>query len=67
VLANFLTNHPIPAEWELSDGLPNKDVLVIDILPPWKMYFDGVVHRKGAGAGWYSLSLREICCHILLP
>ncbi|XP_019189147.1 PREDICTED: uncharacterized protein LOC109183499 [Ipomoea nil] len=71
-LADFLADHPIPAEWELSDDLPDEDVLVIEILPPWKMYFDGASHRKGAGAGVvfvtpegevlpYSFTLTEQC------
>ncbi|XP_012849590.1 PREDICTED: uncharacterized protein LOC105969382 [Erythranthe guttata] len=51
VLADFLADHPIPAEWELSDDLPDEDVLVIEVSPPWKMYFDGASHREGAGAG----------------
>ncbi|XP_019159991.1 PREDICTED: uncharacterized protein LOC109156594 [Ipomoea nil] len=50
-LADFLADHPIPAEWDLSDDLPDEDVLVIEVLPPWKMYFDGALHREGAGAG----------------
>ena len=33
-LADFLADHPIPAEWELTDELPDEDVLVVDILPP---------------------------------
>ncbi|XP_019167861.1 PREDICTED: uncharacterized protein LOC109163566 [Ipomoea nil] len=71
-LADFLADHPIPAEWELSDDLPDEDVLVIEILPPWKMYFDGASHREGAGAGVvfvtpecevlpYSFTLTEQC------
>ncbi|KAI3457318.1 hypothetical protein Pfo_013981 [Paulownia fortunei] len=36
--------------WELSDDLPDEDVLVIEITP-WKMYFDGASHKRGAGAG----------------
>ncbi|KAI3472363.1 hypothetical protein Pfo_031104 [Paulownia fortunei] len=51
VLADFLVDHPIPTEWELSDDLPDEDVLVIEITPPWKMYFDGAFHKKGAGIG----------------
>ncbi|KAL0293162.1 UNVERIFIED_CONTAM: hypothetical protein Sradi_6953700 [Sesamum radiatum] len=51
VLAEFLADHPMPAEWELSDDLPDEDVLVIEITPPWKMYFDGASHKEGAGAG----------------
>lgn len=26
-------------------------MLVVEILPPWKMYFDGAAHQDGAGAG----------------
>ncbi|KAL0287455.1 UNVERIFIED_CONTAM: hypothetical protein Sradi_7125100 [Sesamum radiatum] len=39
VLADFLADHPMPVEWELSDDLPDEDVLVIEVTPPWKMYF----------------------------
>ncbi|KAL0395043.1 UNVERIFIED_CONTAM: hypothetical protein Slati_4470500 [Sesamum latifolium] len=41
----------MPAEWELSDDLPDEDVLMVEIIPPWKMYFDGASHKEGAGAG----------------
>ncbi|KAL0456114.1 UNVERIFIED_CONTAM: hypothetical protein Slati_0950600 [Sesamum latifolium] len=51
VLADFLTGHPMPAEWELSDDLPDEDVLMVEIIPPWKMYFDGASHKEGACAG----------------
>ncbi|KAK4391471.1 hypothetical protein Sango_1924900 [Sesamum angolense] len=51
VLANVLADHPMPAEWELSDDLPNEDVLVIEVTPPWKKYFDGVSRKEGAGTG----------------
>ncbi|KAL0449371.1 UNVERIFIED_CONTAM: hypothetical protein Slati_1493500 [Sesamum latifolium] len=51
VLADFLADHPMPAEWELSDDLPDEDVLMVEITPPWKMYFDGASHKEGAGAG----------------
>ncbi|GAA0145328.1 hypothetical protein LIER_05549 [Lithospermum erythrorhizon] len=51
VLVDFLADHPIPAEWELYDELPDEDVMVIKILPPWKMFFDGAACREGAGAG----------------
>ncbi|KAL0428070.1 UNVERIFIED_CONTAM: hypothetical protein Slati_2981800 [Sesamum latifolium] len=39
------------AEWEVSDDLPDEDVLVIEITPPWKMYFDGASHKEGTDAG----------------
>ncbi|KAL0347659.1 UNVERIFIED_CONTAM: hypothetical protein Scaly_1781900 [Sesamum calycinum] len=51
VLADFLTNHPMHVEWELSDNLPDEDVLVIEFTPSWKMYFDGASHKEGVGAG----------------
>ncbi|GAA0147888.1 hypothetical protein LIER_36602 [Lithospermum erythrorhizon] len=53
VLADFLADHPIPAEWELSDELSDEDVIVIEILPPWKMFFDDVLP--------YSFSLSNKC------
>ncbi|PIN12541.1 hypothetical protein CDL12_14846 [Handroanthus impetiginosus] len=39
-LANFLADHPIPAEWELSDEFSDEDALFIEILPVWIMLFD---------------------------
>ncbi|KAL0317360.1 UNVERIFIED_CONTAM: hypothetical protein Sangu_2150300 [Sesamum angustifolium] len=51
VLADFLSDHPMPAEWELSDDLPDEDILVIEVTLPWKMYFDGASHKEGDGAG----------------
>ena len=43
-LADFLENHPIPDDWELSDELPDEDATVVEVQPPWKMYFDGASH-----------------------
>ena len=40
-LADFLANHPIPDDWELSDDLLDEEVMVIEISQPWKMFFDG--------------------------
>ncbi|XP_047270502.1 uncharacterized protein LOC124899606 [Capsicum annuum] len=40
-LVNFLDDHPLPAEWEVSDEFPNEDVLFIEELLPWTMLFDG--------------------------
>ncbi|XP_070010814.1 uncharacterized protein [Nicotiana sylvestris] len=50
-LADFLADHPIPDDWELTDELRDEDAMVIEVQPPWKMYFDGAAHRGGAGAG----------------
>lgn len=33
-LADFLADHPILAEWELSENLPDEYVFVIEILTP---------------------------------
>ncbi|CAM8911138.1 unnamed protein product [Rhodiola kirilowii] len=50
-IADFFTDHPVPAEWEFSIDLPGEDIFYIDVLPPWKMFFDGAARRDGAGAG----------------
>ena len=71
-LADFLADHPIPSNWELSDDLPDEEVFFIDAMPSWKMFFDGAARQNGAGAGVifvtphnqllpYSFVLRELC------
>ncbi|XP_070022413.1 uncharacterized protein [Nicotiana sylvestris] len=50
-LEDFLADHPIPDDWELTDKLLDEDAMVIEVQPLWKIYFDGAVHRGGAGAG----------------
>ncbi|KAL0342545.1 UNVERIFIED_CONTAM: Retrovirus-related Pol polyprotein from transposon.6 [Sesamum calycinum] len=34
VVADFLTDHPMSTEWELSDDLRDEDFLVIEVTPP---------------------------------
>ncbi|KAL0345464.1 UNVERIFIED_CONTAM: Transposon Tf2-12 polyprotein [Sesamum radiatum] len=71
-LANFLADHPMPAEWEISDDFPDEDVFSIEILPAWTMFFAGAARTDGAGAGvvfvspekqvlTYSIVLNELC------
>jgi len=50
-LADFLPDHPIPNDWKLNIDLLGEDVFLIDILPPWKMHFDGAAQREGTSAG----------------
>ncbi|GKV35504.1 hypothetical protein SLEP1_g43762 [Rubroshorea leprosula] len=50
-LADFLANHPILAEWELSKDLPDEEVFFVDVLPSWELYFDGASRRDGVGVG----------------
>ncbi|KAL0438983.1 UNVERIFIED_CONTAM: hypothetical protein Slati_2381300 [Sesamum latifolium] len=50
-LANFLAEHPMPVEWEISDDFSNEDVFSIEILPAWTMFFDRAARSNGAGAG----------------
>ncbi|KAM2625241.1 hypothetical protein TB1_032124 [Malus domestica] len=40
-LVDFLVDHPIPADWKISDDLPDEEVFYIDIFPTWTMFFDG--------------------------
>ena len=71
-LANFLADHSIPDDWELSNDLPDEEVMVIEISQPWKLFFDGAAQRRGAGAEVvfltpegdirsYSFTLTECC------
>uniref|UniRef100_A0A2N9GV74 Reverse transcriptase domain-containing protein n=1 Tax=Fagus sylvatica TaxID=28930 RepID=A0A2N9GV74_FAGSY len=50
-LANFLADHPIPADWELLDDFPDEDVLYTEILLPWMMFFDGAACCEESGVG----------------
>ncbi|KAM1238186.1 hypothetical protein ACFX13_039701 [Malus domestica] len=34
-LADFFADHPIPADWKISDDLPDENVFYIDIFPTW--------------------------------
>ncbi|KAM1500220.1 hypothetical protein COP1_022997 [Malus domestica] len=34
-LENFFADHPIPANWKISDDLPDEEVFYIDIFPTW--------------------------------
>ncbi|KAG9442250.1 hypothetical protein H6P81_018104 [Aristolochia fimbriata] len=65
-LANFLVDHPVPAEWELTEELPNEENFLVEILPPWKMYFDGATRRDGAGAR-VSSSCRKMTSYRIHP
>ncbi|XP_024164333.1 uncharacterized protein LOC112171367 [Rosa chinensis] len=50
-LADFLADHPIPADWEISDDLPDEEVFNTEVLPAWQMFFNGSSRADGAGAG----------------
>jgi hypothetical protein len=50
-LANFLANHPILVNWELSDDFLDKNVLYTEILPPWMMFFDGATRHEESEVG----------------
>ncbi|KAM1053472.1 hypothetical protein ACFX13_001018 [Malus domestica] len=49
-LADFLVNHPIPADWKLLDDLPDEEVFYIDIFSTWTMFFDRFTRKDGEGA-----------------
>ncbi|KAG9453529.1 hypothetical protein H6P81_006433 [Aristolochia fimbriata] len=59
-LANFLADHPVPAEWELIEELPDKEIFLIEVLPPCEMYFDGAARTSGAGAGVLFVSPKKV-------
>ncbi|KAG9453448.1 hypothetical protein H6P81_006352 [Aristolochia fimbriata] len=58
-LANFLANHLVLPEWELIEEFPDEEIFLVEVLPPWEMYFDGVARRNGAGAGVLVISPRR--------
>ncbi|KAG9450485.1 hypothetical protein H6P81_010450 [Aristolochia fimbriata] len=71
-LANFLADHPVPVGWELTEEFPDEEIFLVEVLPPWEMYFDGAAWRNGAGARVlfvspkkdllpYSFVLTQIC------
>ncbi|KAL0352250.1 UNVERIFIED_CONTAM: hypothetical protein Scaly_1613700 [Sesamum calycinum] len=55
-LANFLADHPMPTEWEMSDDFPDDDIFSIEILLAWTMFFDGarylpaLLERRGSSS-----------------
>ncbi|XP_008229457.1 PREDICTED: uncharacterized protein LOC103328826 [Prunus mume] len=72
VVADFLADHPIPADWEISDDLLDEQVFFADVSPAWMMFFDGSARKDEAGASIvfispkrhvlpYSFSLSEFC------
>ena len=66
-LTDFLVDHPIPDDWELTDEIPDEDAMVFEVQSPWKMYFDGASYREGAALEWYSSLLKRRSCHIPSP
>ncbi|KAM2618530.1 hypothetical protein TB1_034795 [Malus domestica] len=71
-LADFLADHPILADWKISDDLPDEEVFYIDIFPTWMMFFNVSARADGAGAEVvfmspqrqilpYSFQLSELC------
>ncbi|KAA0044960.1 uncharacterized protein E6C27_scaffold74G002660 [Cucumis melo var. makuwa] len=71
-LADFLADHPVPSNCKLCDDLPDEEVLFVESMEPWIMFFDGATRRSGAGVGIvfispekhmlsYSFTLGELC------
>ncbi|KAI5348896.1 hypothetical protein L3X38_001783 [Prunus dulcis] len=71
-ITDFLADHLILADWEISDDLPDKQVFFANVSPAWMMFFDGLAGIDGVGAGVvfvsperhvlpYSFCLSEFC------
>ncbi|KAG9444317.1 hypothetical protein H6P81_015657 [Aristolochia fimbriata] len=58
-LANFLADHPVSAQWGLTEEFPDEEIFLVEVLPPWEIYFDGAARRNGAGAGVLFVSPRR--------
>ncbi|KAA0060610.1 uncharacterized protein E6C27_scaffold22G004880 [Cucumis melo var. makuwa] len=50
-LADFLADHTVPSNWKLCDDLPDEEVLFVESMETWIMFFDGGARRSGAGVG----------------
>ncbi|KAL4010597.1 hypothetical protein IC575_030098 [Cucumis melo] len=55
-LADFLADHPVPSNWKLCDDLLDEEVLVVESMEPWIMFFDGTARRSGAGVDIFFIS-----------
>ncbi|CAL2231058.1 unnamed protein product [Prunus armeniaca] len=71
-VADFLADHRILTDWEVSDDLPYEQVLFAEVFPAWMMFFDGSAGIDEAGASLvfvsserhvlpYSLCLNVLC------
>ncbi|KAG9442458.1 hypothetical protein H6P81_018312 [Aristolochia fimbriata] len=58
-MANFLADHPVPTEWELTEEFPDEEIFLVKVLPPWEKYSDDAVQRNGADTGVLFISLRK--------
>ncbi|KAM1523234.1 hypothetical protein ACFX10_013280 [Malus domestica] len=50
-LVEFLTDHPIPTNWKISDNLLDEEVVYVDIFSTWTMFFDASARADRAGVG----------------
>ena len=58
-LADFLADHLIPSSWELCENLPDEEVLFVESIKTWTMFFDGATRRSGASVGIVFISLEK--------
>ncbi|XP_058099774.1 short-chain dehydrogenase reductase ATA1 [Magnolia sinica] len=49
-VVNFLAAHPVPDNETISDDFPYEQVMMIEPLNLWQMYFDGASKISGTGA-----------------
>ncbi|KAK2996034.1 hypothetical protein RJ640_002194 [Escallonia rubra] len=49
-LADFLVDHPIPADWKISEDFPDEEVFFVETFQPCMMFFDEAARLDGAGA-----------------
>ncbi|TYK02452.1 uncharacterized protein E5676_scaffold1738G00700 [Cucumis melo var. makuwa] len=71
-LADFLADHSFPSNWKLCEDLPHEEVLFVESMEPWAMFFDGAVRRSEVGVDIvvifhekhmlpYNFTLSELC------
>ena len=71
-MADFLVDHSFPSNWKLCEDLPHEEVLFVESMEPWAMFFDGAVRRSEVGVDIvvifhekhmlpYNFTLSELC------
>ena len=63
-VADFLADNPIPADWEISDDLQDEEVFLAEVLPTWRMFFDGSSRVDGARADVVFVTHKRKYCHM---
>ncbi|KAG9450547.1 hypothetical protein H6P81_010512 [Aristolochia fimbriata] len=63
-LANFLADHPVPAEWELTEELPDEEIFLVEVLPLGKCTSTAPYKETEPVREFYSCHRERTCSRI---